>query len=168
MLLGLLARPDGRLGADPQAARDAMLDAGLASAWASARSLLGPDPAKWRWSTLHQVRIQHPLSRIPAIAAAFPAIEGAGSGGDSYTVMARWLGSGPGWRVGGGASYLQVIDVGAWDNSLMLNLPGQSNDPRSRHYGDQYASWIAGEMRPMLFSRAAVDANAAGRTTLRP
>lgn len=168
VLLGLLARPDGRLGADPQAARDAMLDAALVSAWASARSLLGPDPARWRWSTLHQVRIQHPLSRIPAIAAAFPAIEGAGSGGDSYTVMARWLGSGPGWRVGGGASYLQVIDVGAWDNSLMLNLPGQSNDPRSRHYGDQYASWIAGEMRPMLFSRAAVDANAAGRTTLRP
>ncbi|MCX8477159.1 MAG: penicillin acylase family protein [Sphingomonas sp.] len=168
VLLGLLVRPDGRLGADPQAARDAMLDAALVSAWASARSLLGPDPARWRWSTLHQVRIQHPLSRIPAIAAAFPAIEGAGSGGDSYTVMARWLGSGPGWRVGGGASYLQVIDVGAWDNSLMLNLPGQSNDPRSRHYGDQYASWVAGEMRPMLFSRAAVDANAAGRTTLRP
>lgn len=168
VLLGLLARPDGRLGADPQAARDAMLDAALVSAWASARSLLGPDVAKWRWSTLHQVRIQHPLSRIPAIAAAFPVIEGAGSGGDSYTVMARWLGSGPGWRVGGGASYLQVIDVGALDNSLMLNLPGQSNDPRSRHYGDQYASWIAGEMRPMLFSRAAVDAKAAGRTTLRP
>lgn len=168
VLLGLLARPDGRLGADPRAARDAMLDAALASAWASARALLGPEPAKWRWSTLHQVRIQHPLSRIPAIAAAFPPIGGAGSGGDSYTVMARWLGSGPGWRVGGGASYLQVIDVGAWDNSLMLNLPGQSNDPRSRHYGDQYASWIAGEMRPMLSSRAAVDANAAGRTTLRP
>lgn len=168
VLLGLLAKPDGRLGADPAAVRDAMLDAALVSAWAAARSLLGEDPAKWRWATLHQVRIQHPLSRIPAIAAAFPPIEGAGSGGDSYTVMARWLGSGPGWRVGGGASYLQVIDVGAWDNSLMLNLPGQSNDPRSRHYGDQYASWIAGEMRPMLFSRAAVDARIATRTTLRP
>ncbi|NIJ21038.1 penicillin amidase [Sphingomonas naasensis] len=168
VLLGLLAKPDARLGADPVAARDAMLDAAMVAAWASARSLLGEDVAKWRWSTLHQVRIQHPLSRIPAIAAAFPAIEGAGSGGDGYTVMARWLGSGPGWRVGGGASYLQVIDVGAWDNSLMLNLPGQSNDPRSRHYGDQYASWIAGEMRPMLFSRGAVDARAAARTTLRP
>ncbi|PSJ19058.1 penicillin acylase family protein, partial [Halomonas sp. ND22Bw] len=75
---------------------------------------------------LHQVRIAHPLSRIPAIAAAFPPIEGEGSGGDSDTVMARWLGDGPSWRAGGGASYLQVIDVGAWDNSLMLNLPGQS------------------------------------------
>lgn len=168
VLLGLLAKPDSRLGTSPQAARDAMLDAALAAAWVSARALLGADPAAWRWDTLHQVRIQHPLSRIPAIAAAFPAIEGKGTGGDSYTVMARWLGSGPGWRVGGGASYLQVIDVGAWDNSLMLNLPGQSNDPRSPHYRDQYAPWIEGRMQPMLFSRSAVDGKAAGRTTLKP
>jgi penicillin amidase len=168
VLLGLLANPDARLGADPVGKRDAMLDAALAAAWASARELLGPDPAAWRWDKLHQVRIQHPLSRIPAIAAAFPPIEGAGSGGDGYTVMARWLGAGPGWRAGGGASYLQVIDVGAWDNSLMLNLPGQSNDPRSPHYRDQYAPWIEGRMLPMLFSRGAVDARAAARTKLVP
>ena len=99
--------------------------------------------------------------RLPAIAAAFPPIEGGGSGGDSYTVMARWTRSG-GWNVSGGASYLQVIDVGAWDNSVMLNLPGQSNDPRSPHHRDHYDPWIRGEMKPMLFSRTAVDARAAG------
>ncbi|MNC99536.1 Penicillin acylase 2 precursor [compost metagenome] len=81
--------------------------------------------------------------------------------------MARWV-RGGGWNVSGGASYLQVIDVGAWDNSLMLNFPGQSNDPRSPHYRDQYVPWIRGEMQPMLFSRAAVDARAAARTVLRP
>lgn len=148
--------------------RPDLIAAALASGWQEAQQLLGPDPAQWQWGTLHQVRIAHPLSRIPAIAAAFPPIEGAGSGGDSYTVMARWLGNGPGWRVGGGASYLQVIDVGAWDNSLVSNLPGQSNDPRSPHYRDQYAPWIAGTMQPMLFSRAAVDAHAENRITLRP
>jgi penicillin amidase len=168
VLLGLLARPDRRLGADPVAARDALFDAALAAAWNSAREQLGPDPAAWRWGSLHQVRIRHPLSRIPAIAAAFPPIEGEGSGGDSYTVMARWLRGAPAWQVSGGASYLQVIDVGAWDNSLMLNFPGQSNDPRSPHYRDQYAHWISGEMQPMLFSRAAVDARATSRTILRP
>ena len=166
VLLGLLARPDARLGSDPVAARDAMIDAALAAAWASAQEQLGADPAAWRWDTLHQVRIRHPLSAIPAIAAAFPPIEGKGSGGDSYTVMARWLGQGPGWRTGGGASYLQVVDVGAWDNSLMLNLPGQSNEPGSPHYRDQYDPWIRGEAQPMLFSRAAVDARAATRRTL--
>lgn len=167
VLLGLLARPDQRFDADPVAARDALFDAALVAAWTQAREAMGPDPAAWRWGALHQVRIRHPLSRIPAIAAAFPPIEGEGSGGDSYTPMARWV-RGSGWNVAGGASYLQVIDVGAWDNSLMLNLPGNSNDPRSPHYRDLYAPWIRGEMQPMLFSRAAVDARATSRTVLQP
>ena len=167
VLLGLLARPDARLGPDPAAGRDALFDAALAAAWAQAREQMGADPAAWRWGTMHQVRIRHPLSRIPAIAAAFPTIEGGDSGGNSYTVMARWL-RGNGWNISGGASYLQAINVGAWDNSLMLNLPGNSNDPRSPHYRDLYAPWISGEMQPMLFSRAAVDARATGRTILRP
>ncbi|MBA2920201.1 penicillin acylase family protein [Sphingomonas sp. MAH-20] len=168
VLLGLLERPDARLGAAPAKARDALFDAALAAAWQSASAQLGPDPAAWRWGALHQVRITHPLARIPAIAAAFPPIESEGSGGDSYTVMARWLRDAPGWQVSGGASYLQVIDVGAWDNSVMLNLPGQSNDPRSPHYSDFYRPWIRGEMQPMLFSRAAVDAHVTARTVLRP
>lgn len=152
----------GRLPQHPVILRDA-----LSSSWETAQTLLGRDPATWRWGRLHQVRIAHPLSRIPAIAAAFPPIEGGGSGGDSFTVMARWLGDGPGWRVGGGASYMQVIDVGAWDNSLFLNLPGQSNDPRSPYYRDQYAPWIEGRMLPMLFSRAAIDGKVARRTMLK-
>ncbi|MCW4461095.1 penicillin acylase family protein [Sphingomonas sp. BT-65] len=168
ILLGLLAKPDARLGADPQGARDALLDAALVAGWASAQQLLGPDPAAWRWGTLHQVRLRHPLSAIPAIAKAFPAIEGQGSGGDGFTVMARWLGSGPGWNVGGGSSYQQVVDVGAWDNSRILIIPGQSIDPRSPHYRDQYSSWIAGDTLPLLYSRAAVDKAAAARTTLKP
>ncbi|MGH6617665.1 penicillin acylase family protein [Sphingomonas sp.] len=168
VLLDLLAHPDARLGGEPQAARDAMLDAALVAAWAQAQGRLGADPATWRYATLHQVRLRHPLSAIPAIAAAFPPIEGEGSGGDGYTVMARWLGSGPGWSVGGGASYLQVIDVGAWDHSLMLVLPGQSIEPKSPHYRDMYKPWVAGQMQPMPFSRDAVEAKAAGRTILRP
>ncbi len=168
VMLGLLAYPDQRLGADPAAARDRLLDEALAAAWTSTQRQLGPDPVTWRWGTLHQVRITHPLSRLPAIAEAFPPIEGGGSGGDSYTVMARWIRGEPSWYTSGGASYLQVIDVGEWDNSVMLNLPGQSNDPRSPHYGDHYRPWIEQKMLPMLFSREAVDAAAVAQTSLLP
>ncbi len=151
ILLTLMAGTDPRM--DPTQ-RDLIVDAALAAAWASALAKLGPDPAAWRWGTLHQLRIAHPLARIPAIAAAFPPIEGEGTGGDGYTVMARWLSDGgSGWQATGGASYLQVIDVGAWDNSLMLNLPGQSNEPGSPHYRDLYRTWTKGEMIPMLFGR---------------
>jgi penicillin amidase len=167
VLLGLIASPDARLGADPRATRDALFDAALAAAWETARQTLGPDPSAWHWASLHRVRIAHPLARIPAIAAALPAIEGEGTGGDAYTVMARGVRARGSWNVISGASYLQVIDVGAWDNSLMLNLPGQSLDPSSSHYRDFYRPWASGEMKPMLFSRAAVDAQAVSRTILR-
>ena len=166
-LIRLLGTPDARFGARPVVAQDRLFDASLAAAWAQAIRLMGPDPASWRWGSLHKVRITHPLARLSAIAAAFPAIEGGGSGGDNYTVNARWVPR-RGFGVTGGASYLQVIDVGNWDASRYLNLPGQSAEPQSPHYRDQYAPWIAGEMQPLPFSTAAVDAAARRRTVLKP
>ncbi len=170
-LIRLIGTPDAAFGNNPVAVRDRLFDASLVAAWAEAVRLMGPDPGGWRWGSLHKVRIAHPLSRLPAIAAAFPAIEGndrgGGSGGDNFTVNARWVGK-RGFGVTGGASYLQVIDVGNWDASLYLNLPGQSADPQSPHYRDHYAPWIAGEMQPLPFSKAAVDAAAKRRTVLNP
>jgi penicillin amidase len=114
------------------------------------------------------VIIAHPLSAWPRIAASFPRIEGGRSGGDGATPMARGLNVKRGYQVTHGASYLQVIDVGGWDNSRFLLLPGQSNDPRSPQYRNFYDRWIAGDMQPLWFSRAAVDAHAARRTVLTP
>ena len=57
-----------------------------------------------------------------------------------------------------GASFRMVLDVGAWDNSLAINAPGQSGDPASRHYSDHFAPWREGQMFPLLYSRAAVEA----------
>ena len=167
VVLGLIAHPDTRLGAEPVKARDTLLLTALGTAWFSAKRLMGDDPATWRWATIHRVRIAHPLSSIPAIAKAFPPIEGEGTGGDSYTPMARWIPSSS-WRVSGGASYLMVCDVGAWDNSVFLMLPGQSADPNSPHYRDFYRPWVNEQMQPLLFSRARVDAAAKSRTTLAP
>lgn len=165
-LLTLLEGPDPRLGPDPAAARAAMLELALGEAWQAARKALGDDPASWRWDKLHIVSIKHPLAAIPAIAKAFPPIESAGTGGDTSTVMARWYRPGGSFHVAGGASYLMVVDVGGWDNSLFLNLPGQSSDPRSPHRQDLYAPWVAGQMQPLLFSTEAVNKHAAARTVL--
>ena len=168
-MLRLLANPDHYLGPDPVAARDALLDKALAAGWAKAVKLAGPDPAQWRWGELHQVSITHPLSASPAIAAAFPRIDGGRSGGDGYTVMARGVNLGrKTFNVMHGASYLLVADVGAWDNSRVLLLPGQSGDPRSPHYRDWYQDWLTANTQPLWFSKAAVDAHAVTRTTIAP
>ena len=59
-----------------------------------------------------------------------------------------------------GASVRMVMDVGEWDNSLVINTPGQSGDPDSPHYSDLFPLWAKGEYVPMLWSRGAVEAAA--------
>lgn len=167
-MLRILASPDKRLGDDPAAARDAIVDRALAAGWKKAVELGGPDPARWKWGDLHRVTITHSLSSHPAIAAAFPKIEGGRSGGDGTTPMARGFNPKRSFNVSHGASYLFVADVGAWDNSRFLLLPGQSADPRSPRYRDFYPYWLAGAMQPLWFSKAAVDRHAVGRLMLAP
>ena len=170
----LLKAPDRRLGAQPVAVRDALMRQALMAAREELARRLGPDSATWRWGALHSVTVRSPLARVPGMADLFPPVGGAGdaSGGDAYTVMARWYDAtrkvpNP-YEATGGASYLMVCDVGAWDNSLFLNFPGQSDDPRSPHYGDLMPEWLAGRMQPFTFSKEGVEAATVQRETLTP
>ena len=67
-----------------------------------------------------------------------------------------------------GASVRMVMDVGAWDNSMAINTPGQSGDPLSPHYRDLFPLWAAGSYIPLRFSRDAVERDAELVMTLRP
>ena len=51
------------------------------------------------------------------------------------------------FRVVLGASFRIVVDVGGWDNSVCINAPGQSGDPRSPHYGDLALPWSLRRVR---------------------
>jgi penicillin amidase len=42
------------------------------------------------------------------------------------------------FRQAAGASVLFAMDVGAWDNSMATNTPGQFGDPLSPHYRDLF------------------------------
>ena len=68
----------------------------------------------------------------------------------------------------GGPTWRQILDVGAWDNSVMVNSPGESGQPESPHYADLLPLWDQGKYIPMLYSREAVEKNASQRMTLEP
>jgi penicillin amidase len=155
-----------QIGDDPEAVRTTLIDAALQRGWDRAVAVAGNDPATWKWGDLHRVDISHPLSALPSIASAFPAIEGGRSGGDGYTVMARGLRDRGRFDVRHGASFMFVADVGDWDRTRFLLLPGQSADPRSPHYRDFYERWLAGEMPELPFTPAAIEAVAARRFTI--
>ena len=152
--------PDALL-AQLQAATDesALLEKTLQSSLADIRKRLGSDHAEWTWGHLHKAYFRHPLhvASLDLPPHARP--------GDGYTVNAT---GGPNYSQTHGASYREIIDLSDWDRSEMTNVPGESGDPDSPHYGDLIEGWADGHYHPMPYSRKAVDAAAEERLVLLP
>ena len=144
--------------------RALVLNESLADAWAEAKGLLGADSSHWRWGDLHRIAFEHPLANTPARREAFN-LGPVERGGDSMTPNAT---GGPGFAQSSGASYRHILDLADWDRSVFTSTPGQSGQPGSPHYGDLLPLWAGHEYAPLVYSREAVEANAAHRLTLIP
>jgi penicillin amidase len=155
-----LEHPDGALGADPAAARDGILLESMRGALAELNQRLGPDMATWSWGRLHHATFE------PAVAVlADPELRAQMSVGPLQTPGSASTPRAQAYRASdfsviAGASVRLVMDVGAWDNSVAMNTPGQSDDPMSAHYRDLFPMWAQGSYVPLRFSRAAVDGDA--------
>lgn len=167
-LLSSLENPQRRWSGDAATRRDQVLEASLASAWDDMHQLGGSDPALWRWDRLHHSFFAHPLANAadPATQARLNVgpmpKQGSGetvnlSGFDART-----------FRQLAGPSFRMVLDVGNWDNSRVVNAPGQSGDPASAHYRDLAPLWLRGEYFPLLYSRDKIEAALSHRIDLLP
>ncbi len=136
----------------------------LTAAHATCATLLGPDPAAWQWGALHHGYFAHPLSRVSRVGRDVGKLPIGGSGSTPMNTMYR----GTDFRLTVGASFRMVVDVGDWDQSRVINTPGQSGDPASPHYNDMAPLWASGAYVPMVFTRPAIEAAAALRITLTP
>jgi len=150
---------------NPLAARNQLLADTLRSARDELTRLLGPDPQQWQWGKLHVVNFHHALDQQPGAKNLFD-LGPVARPGDEYTVNAT--GMGDSWEQRSGASYRQIIDLGDWDRSRVINTPGQSGQPGSPHYSDLLSLWDAGRYIPLLYSRKAVEGETTDRLTLEP
>jgi penicillin amidase len=167
-VIDYLEHPDAALGADPGAARDAILLESLKSALAELQQLLGPSMTAWGWGRLHRATFE------PAVAVladhelrAQISVGPLETPGSSSTPRAQAYRP-TDFSVTAGASVRMVLDVGAWDNSVVVNTPGQSDDPMSAHYRDLFPMWAEGSYFPLRFSRAAVERDAEDHIRLTP
>lgn len=163
-----LAAPDASFGADPQAGRNGALLNTLKAAMTDLKTRQGADPSKWAWGMLHHIQFDHQLAPFlsPSVAASY-ATARYSVGGTNDTVHRGSYRSSD-FRQTSGSSYRQVIDLANWDNSLTINVPGQSADPASPYYANLLEGWAKGNYFPMAFTRGAVDAQRADTVTLRP
>ena len=167
-------RPDLRMVEmfDPAVDEDLALlndgvDQTLGQALGEIEELLGQDRAAWTWGNLHRTTLRHPVlgnsANVPAEWGSLPGIPRAGSG-DTVGLS----GYDASFNAVMGSSFRLAMDVGEWDQSRVINSPGQSGNPRSPHYSDLFSLWAQDESFPLLYSREAIEKAVGQRIVLRP
>jgi penicillin amidase len=170
LIIRHLEHPDEEtFGNQPEVARKQIMLDTLQAAYARLAQMEGSDSSKWSLGQIHSVVFHHPLETIPEMK---PLVDlgPLPRPGDASTINATG-----GARRGesvfyqtGGPTWRQILDVGAWDNSVMVNSPGESGVPGTAHYADLMPLWDQGKYIPMLYSRAAVEQHVDQRMILEP
>ncbi|MFF1573317.1 penicillin acylase family protein [Leifsonia sp. NPDC058292] len=172
-VVGLLAQqPDSAWWTDKKldvAGRDAMFLRAADDAWAEATKLMGGDPSRWRWDSIHTITLTNAsfgTSGIDPIEALFNRGPYPVGGGSSVVDAVGWDAS-VGYQVDWVPSMRQVIDLSEWNASTWVNLTGASGHAFSPHYDDQTPLWQKNKTRAWPFTPQAVTAAADQTLTLR-
>jgi penicillin G amidase len=165
--LDLLENPGDRFGPDPDAVLADVLRSSLSAAVADVEQLLGTDRDGWSWGRLHVARLRHPLTAVLGDALAERTAVGPAPRGGSGDTVGNTAYT-PDFLQSAGSTFRIVVDVGSWDDSLVVNSPGQSGDPDSPHYADLFGTWAADDAFPLAYSRSAVEEVTEQRILLDP
>lgn len=147
--------------------REQLLNLALKRTANTLYELIGKDPRKWAWGKVHQIEFPHLFGRGRFMRTMFNRGQYPISGDEQTVWMTAQNLELPFGLVTTTAVYRQVLDVGDWDRSTSILATGQSGQPTSSHYADHFELWREGEQHAMLWTRAAVDAEAEGTLWLR-
>jgi penicillin amidase len=89
----------------------------------------------WAWKRFDALDMVHPLGRT-GLLKTFLSITDKPQSGTAYSPRASTKHHGPAMRF--------VANLGNWDDSIMLIPSGQSGQPGSAHYTDQFSYWYEG------------------------
>ncbi len=116
----------------------------------------GDEPAGWTWGAVSKSRFPHPLAAAPFIGGQF-ATPSIGLSGSRETP-----------NVASSVSMRHIASPGNWDATRQVIPLGQSGDPQSAHYKDQFELWRTGAPAVFPFTKQAVETAAPIQWLLRP
>jgi penicillin G amidase len=90
----------------------------------------------WQWKNFDALEMLHPIGR-EGLLKKFLSITGKPQSGTSYSIRAATPHHGPAMRF--------VANTANWDESILLIPAGQSGQPGSSHYSDQFDYWYEGK-----------------------
>jgi penicillin amidase len=117
----------------------------------------GPDVSRWAWGRVRPLTMQHPLGTRKALRRIFNLGPVPWGGDHTTPAQAAVFPLEPAANPAYVATMRLVIDVGNWEASRFVLPGGQSGNPLSRHYGDQFPLWQRGEGIPIAWSAAAIE-----------
>ncbi len=150
--------------------RDEILLRALEEAVEELTETLGRDMAHWRWGDLHTATFENQSlgqSGIGLIEAIFNRGP-VPVDGTIATVNNTGYSLDSPYGVEIVPSYRQIVDLEDLTRSVSMHTTGQSGHPYHRHYDDMIDPWRNIEYHPMLWERAAIEADAEGVLVLRP
>jgi penicillin G amidase len=100
----------------------------------------------WQWKNFNELDMLHPIGREGMLKKML-SISGKPQSGTNYSVRAATPNHGPAMRF--------VANTADWDQSILLIPAGQSGQPGSSHYSDQFDYWYEGRPIYAPFSDAA-------------
>jgi penicillin amidase len=131
---------------------DAMLLRSLVDAVDEAKRIQGESAGRWKYGAYLRLEIDHPvlhgaMQRIPLIGKALDIFEIGPTpmSGGSTTVKQTTRLLAPSMRMD--------ADLGDWDRSLLNVQIGQSGQPFSSHYKDEWDSYYNGKSYAMQFGK---------------
>jgi len=116
----------------------------------------GTDESTWTWGRVWTAHFPHPLAGVPLIGSQFsiPSVPLDGSGQTP--------------NVGSNVSMRHIASPGNWDSTRHVIPLGESGDPRSAYFKDQFDAWKSGAPEIFPFSKEAVNQATKTVTTLVP
>jgi len=117
------------------------------------------DPDSWTWRHFNHLQMMHPLSRGKMLKKLLSQA-GRPQAGTLFSPRAASHTHGPSERF--------VANLGDWDQSILLLSAGESGQPGSEHYSDQFSYWYEGKPIYQPFSEAAEAKKKKHTLTLQP
>ena len=123
--------------------------------------LVGTDDHNaWKWGNTIPLTFRHPLGGALRPLGWLLNVGPFPQSGTASTIKRATLGVGPSMRM--------VVDLRELDSSVQNITLGESGQPFSPYYKDQFEAWYHGQSFPMPFSDAALQKAAAHRLELEP
>jgi penicillin G amidase len=113
----------------------------------------------WPWRRFNSLDMLHPIGR-EGLLKKLLSITDKPQSGTEYSVRAATKHHGPAMRF--------VANLGDWDESILLVPAGQSGQPGSSHYSDQFSYWYEGKPIFQPFSDGAEARTRKHTLTLKP